>query len=76
MRVALQAIRTIVPGARVHATGYCLGGTLLATVAAALGRTDGTETPLKTLTLLAAQTDLTAPGEIGLFIDEGQVASL
>lgn len=76
MRAALQAIRTIVPGAKVHATGYCLGGTLLATVAAALGRTDGTETPLKTLTLLAAQTDLTAPGEIGLFIDEGQVASL
>lgn len=76
MRAALQAIRTIVPGATVHATGYCLGGTLLATVAAALGRTDGTETPLKTLTLLAAQTDLTAPGEIGLFIDEGQVASL
>ncbi len=76
VRAALQAIGTIVPGAQVHATGYCLGGTLLATVAASLGRTDGTMTPLKTLTLLAAQTDFTAPGEIGLFIDEGQVASL
>ena len=76
VRAALRAICTIVPGAKVHATGYCLGGTLLTTVAAALGRADGTETPLKTLTLLAAQTDFTAPGEIGLFIDEGQVASL
>ena len=76
VRAALRAIGTIVPGAQVHATGYCLGGTLLATMAAALGRTDGTMTPLKTLTLLAAQTDFIAPGEIGLFIDEGQVASL
>ena len=74
VRAALQAIRTIIPGAKVHATGYCLGGTLLATVAADLGRADAT--PLKTLTLLATQTDFTAPGELGLFIDEGQVAFL
>jgi polyhydroxyalkanoate synthase len=74
VRAALGAIDRIVPGAKVHATGYCLGGTLLSTVAAALGR--GGQSPLKTLTLIAAQTDFTEPGELALFIDEGQIAFL
>jgi polyhydroxyalkanoate synthase len=74
VRTALEAIGRIVPRARIHATGYCLGGTLLSIAAAALGR-DG-RSPLQTLTLLAAQTDFTAPGELGLFIDESQVAFL
>jgi len=64
----------------VHAMGYCLGGTLLA-IAAALGRRGGIAAyahlpPFKTLTLLAAQTDFSEPGELGLFIDESQVGFL
>jgi len=71
VRDALDAIAKVMPGARTHALGYCLGGTLMSMAAAALGR-EGSNA-LKSLTLLAAQTDFTDPGEISLFLDEGQV---
>lgn len=69
---ALQAVRAIRPRARIHAMGYCLGGTLLAIAAAALA--GSSPNPLKTVTLLAAQADFHEPGELGLFIDESQIA--
>jgi polyhydroxyalkanoate synthase len=71
---ALAKIAQLLPGRSVHALGYCLGGTLLAMAAARLARTH--PQLLKTITLLAAQTDFTDPGELGLFIDAGQVELL
>ena len=71
---ALDTIGRIVPGRKVHALGYCLGGTLLSIAAASMAR-DGDDR-LKSISLLAAQTDFTEAGELTLFINESQVAFL
>jgi polyhydroxyalkanoate synthase len=71
---SLAQVRRLVPGCGVHGAGYCLGGTLLAIAAALLGARPGN--PLRTVSLLAAQVDFEEPGELGLFMDESQVAFL
>ncbi|SIT39995.1 Poly(3-hydroxybutyrate) polymerase [Paraburkholderia ribeironis] len=60
--------------ASIHAAGYCLGGTLLAIAAAALARDSAT--PLRTITLFAAQTDFSEPGELGLYVGWNELADL
>jgi poly[(R)-3-hydroxyalkanoate] polymerase subunit PhaC len=74
VKAALDTIGDIVPDRQVHALGYCLGGTLLSISAATMAR-DG-DNRLKSISLLAAQTDFTEAGELTLFINESQVAFL
>jgi polyhydroxyalkanoate synthase len=71
---SLDVVNAIVPGQKVHAVGYCLGGTLLAIGAAAMARDN--DERLATVTMLAAQTDFSEPGEIALFIDDSEVTFL
>jgi len=71
---ALDAIGAVVPGRKVHATGYCLGGTLLSIAAAAMAR-DGDDR-LKTVSVFAGQSDFEEAGELTLFISESQVRFL
>lgn len=71
---ALDAISAIVPKEKIHAVGYCLGGSLLSMAAAAMAR-DGDDR-LKTVTLFASQVDFEDAGELLLFIDESQITFL
>jgi polyhydroxyalkanoate synthase len=72
---ALEAIRKIVPKQRkVHAVGYCIGGTLLSIAAAVLAQRG--DERLASVTLFAAQTDFSEPGELSVFVSPAQLAML
>jgi len=71
---ALTEVRRIIPQRKVHAVGYCIGGTLLAIAAAELAQAG--DKSLASLTMLAAQTDFSEPGELSVFITPSQIAML
>lgn len=74
IKAALDVVSAVVPDEKIHLVGYCLGGTLSAITTALMAREE--DNRLASMTLFAAQTDFTEPGELGLFIDESQIAFL
>jgi len=71
---ALDAIKLATGEDKVHALGYCVGGTMLAaTLAAMAARGDER---IVSATLVAAQVDFTYAGDLKVFIDEDQVRAI
>ncbi|MBX9947281.1 MAG: class I poly(R)-hydroxyalkanoic acid synthase [Reyranella sp.] len=71
---ALDAVEKATGQRRVSAIGYCIGGTLMAaTLAYMAARGDDR---IAACTFFTAQVDFTEPGELGIFIDEEQLASI
>ena len=71
---ALDEIEKLMPNRKVHACGYCLGGTMLSIAAATMAR-EGDDR-IASMTLFAAQMDFAEPGELKLFINDTSLAWL
>jgi polyhydroxyalkanoate synthase subunit PhaC len=74
IRAAIDAVATICGGQKVHAVGYCLGGTFLAMLAASMAGAG--DDRIGSLTLLAAEVDFVEAGELSIFIDDSQLVYL
>ena len=71
---AIDVVLNITKQKKLHAAGYCVGGTMLSMAAAYLARHE--HDLLKSMTLFAAQTDFKKAGELMTFIDQNQLCYL
>src|SRR5579859_1367912 len=72
---AVRVARDVSGSKKVHAVGYCIGGTLLATYMAWLARRhpQPDDMPVAHWTLFASLVDFQSPGDIEVFLDKGSV---
>ncbi|WP_024303010.1 alpha/beta hydrolase [Pseudogulbenkiania sp. MAI-1] len=74
---AVQVARRLAKAEKVHATGYCIGGTALAMYMAWANRRYGAEAaPVADGTFLTTLVDFHKPGDIEVFIDNASVRYL
>lgn len=71
---ALDAIKAATGEDKINAVGYCVGGTLLAAVLAAMASWG--DERIQSATFFAAQVDFTFAGDLKVFVDEEQVKQL
>jgi polyhydroxyalkanoate synthase subunit PhaC len=72
---ALDAVEKATGEKKVNFIGYCLGGTLLGATLGYLAR-KGQLKRVNSATFFVSLLDFSAPGELGVFIDEAQVENL
>ena len=71
---ALDVIKKATGESKVHAIGYCVGGTLLAVTLAHMAAKR--DTRIASATFFASQVDFTYSGDLKVFADEEQIAAL
>jgi polyhydroxyalkanoate synthase len=71
---ALDVVEHVTGEDKIHAIGYCVGGTLLAATLAVMTK-HGDQRIIST-TLFASQVDFTYAGDLKVFTDEEQIAAL
>jgi polyhydroxyalkanoate synthase len=74
-RDAIDTVRDLLDVPSVHVVGYCVAGTALSMLLAWLAA-KGEADKIATATFFTAQVDFTQAGDLGLFVDDAQLAMI
>lgn len=73
---AMDVVHSITGEDQINAIGYCLGGTLLATLLGYLANQRNTAAKISSATFFTTMIDFSEPGDLGVFVDEESVSEL
>ena len=73
---AMDVIQSITGQNKINAIGYCLGGTLLATLLGYLAGQSEKSVDISSATFFTTMIDFGEPGDLGVFVDEESVSQL